>query len=238
MRLEELADFMGWGNHRELKRRYLEDRERKNGTVEQGLVSLGLVEEREGLYALAEEGYVERVEEVRRAPYTIVRRRGRKSTDPATGREVRWVEETENTASEVEREEKDRRDYEDQSRRYRERRSPEAEDRCRELLNAWDEEPVGLAPEEWVDPETGEVLNRDETREPEASDHADADGRVLPFGDLGRLYPLVDQRVITDEGTGVLWQVFSDRVGVLLDSRPNEVTFLPLVAVLEGEEAA
>jgi hypothetical protein len=43
--------------------------------------------------------------------------------------------------------------------------------------------------------------------------------------------------VLTDEGPGVLWQVFGDRVGVVLEGGPVQVTFLPPAAVLEGEAA-
>jgi hypothetical protein len=112
------------------------------------LAGLGLVEERGGVVTLTED-HAERVEEVRRAPYTTVSRRRREGVDPSTGRTVRWIEETENAASEVEREEKDRRDHD----KHREafglhlaRRSPEADEACRELLNAWDEEREGVAP--------------------------------------------------------------------------------------------
>jgi len=157
MRLKELAERMGWGNHRELKRRYLEDTEREDGSIRQGLLSMGLVEERDGLLTLVD-SYEERVEEIRRAPYTVVRRRKRESREG--DRLVRWVEETEVTASEVEREEKERRDHKDHQERFRRclaQKTPEAEEECRQLLNRLDEERFGLAPDEWVDLETGEV---------------------------------------------------------------------------------
>jgi hypothetical protein len=123
MRLEELAELMGWSRPRDLRLRYVDP-----------LVELGLVEDRGGELALVD-GHVERVEEVRRAPYTTVRRRRRKSADISVGRVVHRVEETEHTASEVEREEQQWRDDEDQRRRYR-----EGDEQCRELLDAWDEE--------------------------------------------------------------------------------------------------
>ncbi len=129
MRLKELAGTMGWGNHRELKRRYVGP-----------LKELGLVEERDGLLGLPEH-HAERVEEVRRSPYTTVSRRRRESRDG--DRTVRRVEEVENTASEVEREEKDLRVHEGQRENYRlhlASKSPEAAESCRELLNAWDRE--------------------------------------------------------------------------------------------------
>jgi hypothetical protein len=159
--LVELAELMGWGNHRELRRRYLDGPD--------GLIALGLVEERGGTLALPE-GYAERVEEIRCAPYTTTRRRRRESREG--GRVVRWVEETEYTASEAEREEKDRQSHEEQRVGFRlhlARSGPEADERCRELLNAWDEErevpdeipapTIRLTPGEWVDPETGELLD-------------------------------------------------------------------------------
>jgi hypothetical protein len=40
------------------------------------------------------------------------------------------------------------------------------------------------------------------------------------------LYVLVDKRVRTSHGYGKLWQVFSDRIGVVLEDKPDEVTFL------------
>lgn len=129
MRLPELADRMGWGNRRELKRRYVEP-----------LAELGLVEHRGGLISLPE-GHAERVEEVRHAPYTTVSRRRREGRDG--DRTIRWVEERENTASEVEREQKDIRAHERQRERFRLHlvsTGPEADERCRELLNRWDEE--------------------------------------------------------------------------------------------------
>jgi hypothetical protein len=43
---------------------------------------------------------------------------------------------------------------------------------------------------------------------------------------------LVDKPVETTAGRGRLWQVFSDRVGVVLDDAPATVTFLPLADVL------
>lgn len=152
MHLEALAELMGWSRPRDLRARYVDP-----------LVDLGLVEERDGLLALPGD-HAERVEQIRKAPYRTVRRRGRRSVDPATGREVRWVEETEYTASEVEREEKDRRDHRDHRKGFRlhlARQGPEADERCRELLNAWDEErESGTIEYEGmvVDRETGEVL--------------------------------------------------------------------------------
>lgn len=148
-RLKELADLMGWGNHRELKRRYVEP-----------LVGLGLVEDRDGVLALPER-HAERVEEIRRAPYTTVSRRRRESKD-TSGRTVRWVEETENTASEVEREEKDRRDAEKQReafRLYLLKNSPEADEGCRALLNAWDREQEAAEAARVPGLEDGEIVS-------------------------------------------------------------------------------
>jgi hypothetical protein len=159
MRLEELAELMGWSRPRDLRLRYVDP-----------LVGLGLVEERDGLLDLPE-NHAEKVEEVRRAPYTTVSRRKRESVDPSTGRTVCWVEETENTASEVEREEKDLRAHEGQRENYRlhlASKSPEADEGCRELLNAWDEERERVL--YVVDPETGEVV--DEYREVPPLEHS------------------------------------------------------------------
>ena len=41
-----------------------------------------------------------------------------------------------------------------------------------------------------------------------------------------RLYPLVGQKVRTEEGRGTLWQVLTGRVGVVLDKDPKRVTFV------------
>ena len=212
MGLAELAEAMGWGNRRELKRRYVLP-----------LVELGLVEERDGIYALHGD-HTERVEEVRGTRYATVGRRRRESRDGE--RKIRWVEETRHEASEVERDERDLRTHEEQRQGFRlhlAKTSPEAEGECRELLNAWDEERRA----------DGEISELDRVEESDP----DANLTVLPFGDLGMLYSLIGSRVLTDEGPGMLWQARSDQVGVVLDDRPGVVTWLPPAAVLEGEAA-
>lgn len=136
MSLKRLAELMGWGNHRELKRRYLVPLEEQ-----------GLIENRGGEYALPDD-YGERVEEVRSAPYTTIRRRRRKTQDG--DRTISWVQETEHTTSEVESYEAARRKYADQSKNFKlylKSCSTEADDECRELLNAWDDERDGLVVE-------------------------------------------------------------------------------------------
>jgi len=52
------------------------------------------------------------------------------------------------------------------------------------------------------------------------------------------LYPLVNTTVNTVRGPGRLWQVFSDRVGVVLEGRPEEVTFMHPSKLVLGEVAA
>jgi hypothetical protein len=52
------------------------------------------------------------------------------------------------------------------------------------------------------------------------------------------LYPLVNTTVNTVRGPGRLWQVFSDRVGVVLEGRPEEVTFMHPSELVLGEVAA
>jgi hypothetical protein len=47
-------------------------------------------------------------------------------------------------------------------------------------------------------------------------------------------YDRTGQIVETAQGRGLLWQAFSDRVGVVLDDKPDEVTFLPPTDVLEA----
>jgi hypothetical protein len=55
--------------------------------------------------------------------------------------------------------------------------------------------------------------------------------RILP---LEWFYDRTGQIVETAQGRGLLWQAFSDRVGVVLDDKPDEVTFLPPTDVLEA----
>ncbi len=239
---DELAGILGWTRVRDLRAKHLDY-----------LVALGLLERRGDLYA-APEDYRECQDAARKEKYSTIQARVARERS-VEGLWVHVVKESGMVASE---EERDRLDAEAAERKrwaFHERLAkdtPEADERCREELNAWDEEreasdgeisvsTIWLAHGESVDPETGEVLNSDDearTSGTEAPVSTGVDGRILPFGDLGVLYELVDQRVLTDEGTGVLWQVFGDRVGVLLDAKPDEVTFLPPAAVLEGEEAA
>ena len=40
-----------------------------------------------------------------------------------------------------------------------------------------------------------------------------------------RLYPLLGKRVMTPEGPGVLWRVFTGSIGLVLDSHPKKVTY-------------
>jgi hypothetical protein len=236
---EEMAERAGYSRVRDFRRMRLDP-----------LVERGDLVERDGVYAISED-YERRMAEELNEPYSVTIRR-RTSVDPS-GMETHWVEYGPEK-SDVEREAEDLERYEDQRRKRREflgkkrtwfQEPSNAPDELLEVPTNLAPEDAGetpapnnrLAPGEWVDPETGEVLNSDEAGEPEPV-ASSSTGQVLPFGDLGRLYPLVDHRVLTDEGPGVLWQVFGDRVGVLLDERPGEVTFLPPAAVLEGEAAA
>ncbi len=73
--------------------------------------------------------------------------------------------------------------------------------------------------------------------EEEVSDEEDFDGiEMKPVQkpeppDLWPLYALIDKRVRTTHGYGKLWQVFSDRIGVVLEEEPDQVTFLEPGAV-------
>ena len=40
-----------------------------------------------------------------------------------------------------------------------------------------------------------------------------------------RLYPLIGKRVVTRKGRGKLWRVFTNSIGVVLDSSPDQVTY-------------
>lgn len=52
------------------------------------------------------------------------------------------------------------------------------------------------------------------------------------------LYPLIDTTVNTVRGPGRLWQVFSGRVGVVLEGRPEVVTFMHPSELVLGEVAS
>jgi hypothetical protein len=41
-----------------------------------------------------------------------------------------------------------------------------------------------------------------------------------------KLYPFLGKKVLTSQGLGVLWQVFEDRVGVVLEESSARVSFL------------
>ena len=56
--------------------------------------------------------------------------------------------------------------------------------------------------------------------------------RVSEPPTLKDLYALIDKAVNTTSGPGRLWQALSDRVGVVLDNCPDQVTFLHPVDVL------
>jgi DNA-binding transcriptional ArsR family regulator len=59
--------------------------------------------------------------------------------------------------------------------------------------------------------------------------------KLPPTPTVEVLYPLVNTTVNTVRGPGRLWQAFSDRVGVVLEGRPEEVTFMhPSELVLEA----
>ncbi len=44
-------------------------------------------------------------------------------------------------------------------------------------------------------------------------------------GEHTRLYPLIGKRVVTPKGAGELWRVFTNSIGVVLDSSSDQVTF-------------
>ncbi|MFQ5904124.1 MAG: hypothetical protein ACE5JO_10580 [Candidatus Binatia bacterium] len=56
---------------------------------------------------------------------------------------------------------------------------------------------------------------------------AEGDALERRFGHrAARLYPSLGKKVQTPKGEGRLWQVFTARVGVVLDDSPDRVTFL------------
>jgi hypothetical protein len=62
--------------------------------------------------------------------------------------------------------------------------------------------------------------------------------KLPPTPTVEVLYPLVNTTVNTVRGPGRLWQVFSDRVGVVLEGRPEEVTFMHPSELVLGEVAS
>lgn len=53
-----------------------------------------------------------------------------------------------------------------------------------------------------------------------------------------RLYPLTNQRVRTDRGTGMLWQVIAGEAGVVLESDPQKVVYVPVEHVKPAKSEA
>lgn len=127
---EELAARLGWSRARDLRARYLEP-----------LVELGLVEDRGGLWALAD-AHEQRAAEARREPYSTVQLRLRRSRS-VEGRTVTEVATSGTVASEEERLRLDREQHQRQREAFRAQlalRGTDADEACRELLNRWDEE--------------------------------------------------------------------------------------------------
>ncbi len=62
--------------------------------------------------------------------------------------------------------------------------------------------------------------------------------KLPPTPTIEVLYPLVNTTVNTVRGPGRLWQVFSDRVGVVLEGRPKEVTFMHPSDLVLGPQVA
>jgi hypothetical protein len=105
---EELAERLGLSRAGDLERRQL----RK-------LEGLGLIEERGATWALCAD-HRERAQELRRLPFVTVFRRRRSRWDGK--RKVVWVEETYNSASEVERDERQREKHAADREEFRRRR--------------------------------------------------------------------------------------------------------------------
>jgi hypothetical protein len=62
--------------------------------------------------------------------------------------------------------------------------------------------------------------------------------KLPPTPTVEVLYPLVNSTVNTVRGPGRLWQAFSDRVGVVLEGRPEEVTFIHPSELVLGDVAS
>jgi hypothetical protein len=113
---EELAERLGFSRPRDLRRKYLGGKHRGKKDPP-GLIDLGLVEDRRGVFALpGEERYVRRVEDIRAARYGGGLRKVRHKDQQ--GRMVSRVVEVP-PKSEVERKEGDRLKYEAQRNKYR-----------------------------------------------------------------------------------------------------------------------
>ncbi len=135
LRVEELAERLGWSRPRDLRKRYLEP-----------LVALGLVEDRgDGTYALAGD-YRERQEEVSELVYGTFQKRLRRVYDPRTKRTTTTVVESGMVASGIEHRRLRRDKHRLQQEAYRlrleeRRRSAEGDERGIEaLLNRMDDE--------------------------------------------------------------------------------------------------
>jgi hypothetical protein len=125
-----LAERMGWSRPRDLRAKVLDS-----------LVELGLVERRDSAYALSGDQR-ERAARVRNESYSTVQLRVRR-TRSEEGLWVHRVEESGMVASEVERDEIARARHAHEQEGFRLRlaqESPEVDERCRQVLNAWDEE--------------------------------------------------------------------------------------------------
>jgi len=128
---EELAERLGVSRARDLVRRHLEP-----------MVALELVEDRGGTWALRGD-HRERAEDLRREPFVTVSRRRRERRDG--DRMVRWVEETELDASEIERAEMTRERHRRERERFREKVAREAEVESVAFDQLPDATPVQLA---------------------------------------------------------------------------------------------
>jgi hypothetical protein len=115
MTAEDIANHLGIsrvGNVRRYLRGY---HDKRRGKDVHGLLDLGLVEEREGVYSVAAD-YENRVEEVRNTRYASERKR--RTPSPEEGRTVTDVE-TGVTLSEVEREADDLRRHREQREKFK-----------------------------------------------------------------------------------------------------------------------
>ena len=128
--VEELARLLGWSRPRDLRHRHLDP-----------LVELGLLEYRDGLYAVPGD-YRARMVEVRREYYSTLQAR----VVRVRSQEGMWVHVVQESGMVASEEERDRLDViaADRKRRafheHLAKDTPEADEQCRDLLNAWDEE--------------------------------------------------------------------------------------------------
>ncbi len=177
------------------------------------LAALGLVEDRGGAWALRGD-YRERTGELRRAPYSTVRplRRNRRTSE---GRILTEVVEVGCVASVEDRDRADLERYAAEAAAYRERRR----------------RPAGRTPT------TAEMDVRRQQRQQAPAGEIRELERLPALPEPHTLTGLIDSRVDTPRGPGVLWDHKGDEARVVLDSDPSRWVPIDVAEVALVERA-